>query len=86
MEQKNHSTFVDVNDIRMLHGAHDLHLTTDAHQIGVRFDFALFDGFDGHFLAGFLVDAELHFAVCALAQFFDNVEPVYVFWYELKFE
>jgi len=49
-------TFVDVYDVGMMHWAHDLHFASDAHQIRLGLDFALLDGFDGHLLAGFLIN------------------------------
>lgn len=65
-----------MNNIRMLHAAHDLDFAPNAHQICVRRDLALFDRLDGHLLAGLLVDAQLHLAVRALAQFLDDVKAL----------
>ena len=47
--------FVDVDDVGMLHRRHDLDLAPDAHQIGLRFDFGLLDGLDGHLEADLVV-------------------------------
>lgn len=50
-------TLVDMNNIRVLDGAHDLHLSSYAYQIGIRFDFAFFYCLDGDLLASFLIDS-----------------------------
>lgn len=40
--------FVDVDDVGVPDGGHDLNFAPDADQIGFRFDFGLFDCFNGH--------------------------------------
>ena len=39
-------TFVDVNDVGVLNGGHDLDLPSNPDQVGLRLDLALLDRFD----------------------------------------
>lgn len=73
-------TLINVNDIRMLDAAHDLHFASNAHQICVGCNLAFFYRFNRHLLTSFLVDAQLHFAVRALSQFLDDVETLSQFF------
>lgn len=41
-------TFVNVNDLRMLNGGHDLDFSSDPHQVLFRFDLGFLDRLDGH--------------------------------------
>lgn len=54
-------------NVRMSDGRHNLNLPSDANKIRLRFDFTFLYGLDGNFLSRLLVDAKLHFAICALA-------------------
>ena len=58
----------------MLDGAHNLYLAPYPNEICFRFYLALLDRLDGHLLSRFLVDAELHLTVRALAELFYYVK------------
>ena len=43
-------TFIDVNDVGMLDGGHDLDLSSDPDQVCLRLYLALLDGLDGNLI------------------------------------
>lgn len=59
-------TFINMYNIRVPHGRHDLHLSPYADQVSLGFYLAFLYGFDGDFLTRLLVDAKLNFPVRAL--------------------
>ena len=59
----------------MLHTRHDLNLPSYPDEVGLRLDFTFLDRLYRHLLARLFVDSQLYFAVGALTQFFDYIEP-----------
>ena len=43
-----HLAFIDVDDVRVMDGGHDLNLPPDPYEICLRLDFRLLDRLDGH--------------------------------------
>lgn len=70
------STFVYVNNVWMLHRAHDLYFSSYSNQISICLDFTLLDSLDGHLLTSLFVDSQLNFTIGSLAQFFYDIESV----------
>jgi len=71
--------FVDVNNVWVLNGRHDLDLSSDSDEVGLCLDLALLDCLDCHPLPSFLVDAQLNLAIGSLtkllAQFKSVLKP-----------
>ena len=52
-------TFIDVNDVGMLDGGHDLDLSSDPDQVCLRLYLALLDGLDGN-LSNYHFQVNMH--------------------------
>lgn len=61
-------------NVGMSDRGHDLDLAPNADEVGFRLDLAFLDSLDRHFLTSLLVDTQLNFAICSLAQLSYYVE------------